>query len=142
MNALAAPLRNIGGRRELVLELARRDLRDRHAGQTLGVNWAYGYPSLLMVFYTAPFAYAFPARFGGAARIVDYSPSILAGLISWLAFQDVLSRSPLIILQHGSLVKQVAFPVEVLPVKSVLPSTITYVPALLFTIAYCWWQKG
>ncbi len=45
---------------------------------------------------------------------------ILAGLIPWLCFQEVLARSATAITGNASLVKQIVFPVELLPIKTVL----------------------
>lgn len=67
MIALASPAAALYARRELIGELARRELRDRHTGQLLGVLWAYGHPLLLMLLYTFLFAYVFPARPASAA---------------------------------------------------------------------------
>lgn len=52
---------------------------------------------------------------------------MLAGLVPWLIIADVLSRSTTIVSSQASLVKQVVFPVEILPVKMVLASLPTFV---------------
>lgn len=130
------PLRRLAARRELIGELMFRELRDRHAGQMLGVLWAYGHPLILMVIYTVLFAYVFPARFGAGAKVTDYSVSIFAGIVSWLAFQDVLGRAPSVMLGHASLVKQIVFPTEVLPIKTALASAVCYILGLAFVLAY------
>lgn len=140
MNALALPFRTLGARRELIRELVGRELRDRHAGQMLGVLWAYGHPLILMLIYTVLFAYVFPARFGAGAAISDYSVNILAGILSWLSFQDLLGRAPSVMLGHASLVKQIVFPTEVLPVKAAIASVLPYSIGLAFVILYAAWQ--
>ncbi len=136
MTSVAVPLRALAVRRELIGALIVRELRDRHAGQMLGVLWAYGHPLIMMLLYTVLFAYVFPARFGSSAAMTDYSVSVLAGIISWLAFQDVLSRAPSVMLAHASLVKQIVFPLEVLPVKAALGGAIPYSVGLGFVIVY------
>ncbi len=136
MTSVAVPLRVLGARRELIATLIARELRDRHAGQMLGVLWAYGHPLIMMLIYTVLFAYVFPARFGSGAAMTDYSVNVFAGIVSWLAFQDVLSRAPSVMLAHASLVKQIVFPLEVLPVKAALAGAIPYSVGLAFVIAY------
>ncbi len=140
MNAALSPVRSLFDRRELIGELVSRELRDRHTGQILGVLWAYGHPLALMVLYTVLFAYVFPARFGEGVSISDYSVNVLTGIVPWLAFQDILSRSPTIIVGHGSLVKQIAFPIEVLPMKTALASAMPYTVGLVFVLGYAWWH--
>jgi len=44
--------------------------------------------------------------------------------VPWMAIQDALARAPGIIVSNAALVKQVSFPLSVLPVKSLLPSFI------------------
>lgn len=123
-------------RRELIWALVSRELRDRHAGQMLGLIWAYGHPLILMVIYTLLFAYVFPTRYGLGASGGDYSVNVLAGILSWLAFQDLLSRAPTVMLAHSSLVKQIVFPTEVLPVKTAVASLLSYSVGLAFTIIF------
>lgn len=123
--------------RHLIWELAKRDLRDRYAGQFLGVLWAVGHPLFLMALYVLLFAYIFPVRLGTNSAIPrDFTLSILAGLIPWLTFQEVLTSSTTVIRNNGSLVKQIVFPIEVLPVKAVLASTVSQLVATGFLVAF------
>jgi lipopolysaccharide transport system permease protein len=134
--ALSAPFETIVRHRELVSELVKRELKDRHVGQALGVVWAYGHPLLLMLIYTFLFAYVFPTRVTGSNR--DFAVSVLAGVLAWLAFQDILARASTILVSQASLVKQIVFPVEVLPVKAAIASALPYSVALVFAIGYAW----
>jgi lipopolysaccharide transport system permease protein len=122
--------------RELVIELVKRELRDRHVGQLLGTMWAYGHPLLLMLMYSLLFAYVFPTRFVGSSGQRDFALSVLSGIVSWLAFQDLLARSTTILSAHAGLVKQIVFPIVVLPVKTAIAAALPYSVALLFTIGY------
>lgn len=136
MKLVTAPFRMLYGRRELIRELIRRELRDRHTGQVLGVAWAYGHPILLMLVYTFLFVYVFPARSGANNSAYDYAVNVLAGMVSWLAFQDLLNRASTILVGQANLVKQIVFPTEVLPVKTAIASALSYAGGLLFTVAY------
>lgn len=126
--------------RELIYELVLRELRDRHRGQLIGTVWSFGHPLILMTMYVVLFAYVFPARFGEGVDFQDYSVNIIAGIISWLAFQDILARSPTILLSHSNLVKQIVFPMEVLPIKTAIASILPYSVAILFAVLYAWYN--
>lgn len=129
---LTALLRQHG---RLILELARRDVRDRYAGQALGLAWTIGHPLLLMALYVVLFAYVFPARFGeGALNTHDFSLHVLAGIVPWLTFQEVLGRSSTMLTSNASLVKQIVFPIEALPIKGVLGSLTSQMVATLLLI--------
>lgn len=133
-------VRLLSARRELVVELIRRELRDRHEGQILGVLWAYGHPLLLMLLYTVLFAYVFPTRYGAGAGLQDYSVSVLAGIVSWLAFQAALVRAPTIFVGYASLVKQIVFPIEILPIVATVATYMSYVAGLGVAIGYSAWH--
>lgn len=130
-------LRVLRNNRDLIVELVRRDLKDRFAGQVLGTLWAVGHPLLLMLLYVAVFAFVFPARgLGVDGKVQDLSVYILAGLIPWLCFQEVLVRSPGVITGNASLVKQIVFPIEVLPIKTVLAATPAQFVATAFLLVF------
>lgn len=126
--------------RRLLAALVRRDLRDRFSGQAFGLWWTLGHPLVLMALYAFLFAYVFPARFAQQAGAVDYAPSIFAGLVCWLTAQEVLGRSPTVLQAHASLVKQIVFPTELLPVKSTLASSAAQLVTLTFAVAYAAWS--
>jgi len=136
LRSAARDLRMLASRHgELVWELTKRDVRDRYAGQVLGVLWAVGHPLFLMALYVTVFAYIFPARLEGRIPIPrDFTVYILAGLIPWITFQEVLSRASTCIVNSAGLVKQIVFPVEVLPIKTVLGSSLGQ---LVSTTALC-----
>lgn len=126
--------------RDLIAAMIGRELRTRHARQVIGLAWAFAQPVLLMLFYTLLFAYVFPARFAAGSGGGDYSLNILAGLVSWLAFQDLLARAPSVLAGEANLVKQIIFPTEVLPIRTALATLVPYVGALGFTLGVAAWQ--
>ncbi len=100
--------------------MAWREIRERHAGQLLGFFWSVFYPIIFLGVYVFIFGFMFQARTG----VEDESGSrvlfLLSGLIPWLNVSEVLGRSTNSIIGNSNLVKQVVFPIEVLPVKSVM----------------------
>ncbi|EIC22541.1 ABC transporter permease [Thiorhodovibrio frisius] len=108
--------------RALVLHMAAREVRDRYAGQVLGVLWAVFAPLLTMVVYIFAFTFIFKQRLDIEDAGFGYTAYALAGLVPWLAMGDVLSRSPTAVSGSASLVKQIVFPSEVLPLRTALAS--------------------
>src|SRR5579859_2638546 len=129
-------------RRELIGEMVRRELRDEHMGQTLGTLWAFGQPLILMFIYMVLFAYVFPARFGDKFSVDDYSACVIGGIVPWLTFQNLLYRAPGILKYQANLVKQIVFPIEILPIKTAIASAIPYSVALVFAILYSLWHHA
>lgn len=123
--------------RELAWSLAKRELTDRHVGSVLGPFWTIGHPLFLMAVYVFVFAVVLQTRIGDSVTFpFDYSVYILSGLIPWMAFQESMNKSCASIAANPSLVKQVVFPIEVLPVKGVIASFLTQLIASGFLIVY------
>jgi lipopolysaccharide transport system permease protein len=123
--------------RELTWEMTRREIKDRYAGQALGVVWAIGHPLLLMALYVFVFAYVFPTRFEtGSDMPRSFVSYILSGLIPWMAFAEAMSKGTSVITGQAALVKQVVFPTEILPVKAVLACFITQLLATGFLLVF------
>jgi lipopolysaccharide transport system permease protein len=123
--------------RRLAWEFARREFHDRYAGQVLGRIWALGHPLVLMSIYVFLFAFVLKLKVGGTEELpLDYPTYLLSGLIPWLACQDAMSKSTIAISGNEALVKQVVFPIEVLPVKGILASMVNQVIASLLLVGY------
>jgi lipopolysaccharide transport system permease protein len=61
---------------------------------------------------------------------------MLSGLIPWLAFTESMSKAASIITGNTNLVKQVVFPLEILPVKTVVASLLTQLVSTCILVIY------
>jgi lipopolysaccharide transport system permease protein len=123
--------------RQLTLEMAKREITDRFSGQLFGIFWAIGHPLILMLVYVFIFGFVFKVRMGGTTSLpLDYTTYLLSGLIPWLAFSEVMSKASVTIVSNSVLVKQVVFPVETLPVKSVISTLLTLLIFITMLIVY------
>ncbi|HET9908504.1 MAG TPA: ABC transporter permease [Anaerolineales bacterium] len=124
-------------RGRLIYELTKREIGERYTGQVFGVLWAIGHPLLLTFVYIFIFGFVFRARTGGTIDMpLDYTAYILSGIIPWLMFQEALAKASTVIIANANIVKQVIFPLEVLPVKSVLATIVTEVIFLFLLAIY------
>ena len=124
-------LLSIVTRRHLIFELARREISDRYAGQSFSRFWTIGHPLILLGTYVFVFGFIFKARMGGTEdQPFDYTIYLLSGLIPWLTFQESMSKAGSLIVANANVVKQVIFPIEVLPVKSVVSTLMSQVVLL------------
>lgn len=113
--------------RRLILEMAKRDISDRYSGQVLGAIWAIIHPVMTMVVFIFIFAVVFRVKMDSSLDIPgDHTLYMISGIIPWLVVSDILGRSSSIVSGQASLVKQVVFPVEILPVKMVLATLPTF----------------
>ena len=124
--------------RALTFALAKREVTDRYTRQVLGSVWAVGHPLIHVAVYIFLFRMVLGVRLGGTAGLpeFDYIVYLLSGLIPWLAVQEALNKGSTVITANANLVKQVVFPLEVLPVKSVLACFVTQTVGSLCLAAY------
>ncbi len=121
----------------LIWELAKREVAERYVGQVLGVVWAIGHPLISMAVYIFVFSYVFRVRIGADRRLpFDYTTYLLSGLVPWLTFTDILSRACSVITANAGLVKQILFPVEILPIKTVAAALVSQIIATVCLLGY------
>jgi lipopolysaccharide transport system permease protein len=112
--------------RRLTWELAKREIAEKYTGQVFGAFWAIGHPVVLMAVYVFVFAFVLKVRVGGTAAMpLDYTAYLLAGLIPWLTVQESMTKASTVIVSNANLVKQVVFPIAVLPAKGVIATVLT-----------------
>src|ERR1700722_9671660 len=109
--------------RELTLQLTKHELFYQHSMQVFGGAWAIIHPFCLMLVYSFIFGFIFKTRLNiDGINSSNYTSFILAGLISWMPLQQAIAKSCNNIIGNTNLVKQVVFPVNILPYTSVLYS--------------------
>src|SRR5262245_45487112 len=115
---------------DLVREMFWRDLKVGHAGHSFGGIWVYLHPIVIVGTYLIIFGFVLGSKIAVASPFPgDYPSYILIGLVPWLITAAVLGRGPSVLFGAANLVKQVVFPVEVLPVAITLVCFMTYIPA-------------
>lgn len=133
--AAAEVLGLIARYRTLTLELTRREIGERYAGQVLGSAWAIGHPLALMAIYVFVFTKVFETGWPETWPL-DKTAHLVAGLAPWMAFQESMMSGATSITGRANLVKQVVFPVEVLPIKGVLVALVSQLVMTTLLIGY------
>jgi lipopolysaccharide transport system permease protein len=124
----------------LVWALSKRELSDRYSGHMFGLLWVVGHPLVVIGLYVFVFAFVLKLRIRDAVGLPgDYTVYLLSGLIAWTTFQDAATKSCTAITARANLLKQVLFPLEVLPVQSIIISLLTQlvsaVPITIYLLA-------
>ena len=127
----------------LLVALSKRELRDDYVGHGLSVSWAITNPLILMTIYLFLFTLVFPTKIvpppGAASDAVVY---LLAGLVPWLTLAQVMGRSGGSVVNNASIVKQMTFPLELLPIKALAAPLVFGAAALAFLVCYSLWISG
>ena len=136
-------VRTLGQNWRLLIALSKRELTDDYVSHGLSVSWAVINPLISMMIYLFLFTLVFPTRIvappGAGTDAVVY---LLAGLVPWLTLSQVMGRSGASILNNTAIVKQMAFPLELLPIKSLAAPLVFGAVALTFVVGYGLWISG
>jgi ABC-type polysaccharide/polyol phosphate export permease len=114
---------------DLFSNLFRRELRVRYRGSVLGLAWTLIYPLVLMIAYWVLFSVLLRA-----VSVENYPLFVVSGLVSWTFFASALQMSSTSLLSHSSLVKQVRFPRQLLPLSAVATNFVTFAVMLALII--------
>jgi lipopolysaccharide transport system permease protein len=120
--------------------MTKRSIIDRYHGTALGFIWSIATPLMLMLMYTFVFSVIFQMRWGtgsGESKVI-FAQALFTGLLLHTLLADTLSITPNTILANQNLVKKIVFPLEILPVVSVLASFANMLLALLILIVSCY----
>lgn len=109
--------------KNLIVSLSKRDIVSKYQGSFIGLIWSFINPVLMMVIYTFVFSVVFKTRWGaGVDSKGEFALALFIGLIFFGLFSECINRAPTLIVNNVNYVKKVVFPVETLPLVSLLTS--------------------
>ncbi len=118
--------------RDLFLIFVWRNLKVRYKQTFLGVVWAVLQPVLTTVIFTI--------FFGNIARIssgdLPYSLFVFFGLVYWNFFSSALTSASNSLIENENIIKKAYFPKVILPISSVLTSTVDFLINFVLLLAF------
>jgi lipopolysaccharide transport system permease protein len=122
---------------DLLWQMVSTDLRGRYVGSTLGLFWSVIHPLVMIAIYTLVFSHLMASRLPGSTDRYAYGLFLCAGLLPWLAFQELIARATTLFPDNANLVRKVAFPKAVLYGFVTLSTAVTLGVSLsVFLAAY------
>ena len=128
-------LKDIFSNNKLIAKLARNDFKQKFAGSTLGVIWAFVQPIITILVYWIVFDKALNAGTQGTKAGIT-APFVLwlsAGIVPWFYFSEVLNCGTVVLNEYNYLVKKVVFPINVLPIVKAVSSLFVHAFFVGFT---------
>jgi lipopolysaccharide transport system permease protein len=120
--------------RHLLGLMVKRDCLGRYKGSLLGLLWPLINPFGHLLLYTFLFSVVLKVKFGTSGTTSNFALYLMAGLLPWGAFAEALARSSTVILEHPNLVKRVVFPLQILPLVTVLSALVTEAIAFIILL--------
>lgn len=123
---VAALLRLLYQNGYMIRSLVVMDLRKRYVGSLLGVFWSVIHPLIQLLIYYFVFSVVFRARLGAEYAETNYAVWLITGLLPWMMFSEVLTRSADAVREQAAVIKKMVFPSEILPIVKVAAAVVTH----------------
>lgn len=124
--------------RNLIFGFALREIREKYVRSVAGMLWLVLYPAFLLTIYAVVFGFVFRmrAQMAGLAPGLGFTAYLITGYLAWMSAVDCLGRAPQALSAKAVLIRQVVFPLEVLPAKVALVSLVPQAVLLLLSLPY------
>ena len=112
--------------RDLLIQIVQRNIQSRYKASMFGLFWMLATPLFMLAIYTFVFSMIFQARWGetfGESKAA-FALILFCGLTLFTVFSESINSSVGVIPSHQNYVKKVVFPLEILPVASVLSALV------------------
>lgn len=107
-----------------------REFQGRYRNSLFGAAWTILNPLSMIAVYTLVFSQVMRAKLPGVDSTFAYSIFLMAGLIPWGLFAEIVSRGQNLFLENANLIKKVSFP------KACLPAILLLSGLVNFTIVF------
>lgn len=107
-------------------------VRERYMGSAFGSVWAVANPLLMLVMFTFVFGFVFKVRLPDADSTLTYAVWMICGYGPWLGISDSLQLATTSVVNSNTLVKNLVFKTELLPLAAVM---LGFIP-LLVTLGF------
>lgn len=119
-----------------VIELTKRDFKERFAGSVLGSLWALIWPLVSLFIYLVIFGQLMGARLPGTSDMNAYGIYLAAGLIPWTSFANTISRSASTFLDKKHIITKINLSLPSLLLHINLSEAITFLLSLSLLFLY------
>ena len=116
--------------RKVIWGIGKNDFKNRFANTSLGTIWGFLQPFIFMITYVIVFQFILKTPAPGD---YPYTVWFLPGMAMWLCLNDSIINASGSIRAYSYLVKKVVFPVDTIPIISIISSS--FVSIFLFIIA-------
>jgi len=127
-------LKAVWAYRYFIVSSIKTEFRSRFARSKLGGLWMVLHPLALVLIYALILSQIMTAKLPSVASQYAYPIYILAGMVGWTLFSEIMSRSVTVFIDNGNLLKKMAFPKLALPLIVVGGSFVNFI--MLFVVMF------
>lgn len=108
-------MRSVWRYRHFILSSVKNELKSRFARSKLGAAWMVLQPLAQVAIYSVVLSRVMEAKLPGTTSKYSYSIYLLAGMLAWSLFVEVVQRALTLFVDSGNLMKKIFFPRVCLP---------------------------
>lgn len=116
---LIKDFRDVLGKRELIITLAKADFKKRFVGSFLGVCWMFIQPIVTVLIYFFIFQLGFKSQ---PVADVPYVLWLIPAIVPWFFFNEAWGGATNCLYEYQHLVKKMVFKVSILPIIKITAS--------------------
>ncbi|HUK56510.1 MAG TPA: ABC transporter permease [Nitrospiria bacterium] len=120
----------------MIRSLVVRDIRTRYMGSFLGVFWALVHPLTQLIIFYFVFSVVLKAKLGAEYADTNYALWLMSGMLPWIIFSEVVSRSPNAVLEQANLIRKTVFPSEILPFAHVSAALVNHLILFVMLLGF------
>lgn len=129
------PIKLIVNNYHLLASTTRSEIKQKNAGSVLGNAWLILAPLLFLSVYSVIYIMVFNLQPKNLTQL-DYVLYIFCGLVPFMAMSETLNTCTSSLLSNKNLLKNTTFPIEILPVKSVIMAHVGFVAGMILVIVF------
>jgi len=124
----------IWGYRHFIASSIKNDLRSRFARSKLGALWMILQPLAQVAIYSLVLSRIMSTKLPGIDSPYAYSIYLLAGMMGWSLFSEIIMRSLTVFVENGSMLKKIVFPRVCLPLVTLGSALVNNVLLFMVTV--------
>lgn len=123
-------IKTVWKNKKIICGIGKNDFKNRFANTSLGAIWGFLQPFVFMITYVIVFQYILKV---GSSGNYPYVSWFLPAMSMWMTINDTIINASNSIRAYSYLVKKVVFPVDTIPLISIMSSA--FVSIFLFIIS-------
>jgi len=120
--------------RHFIVRSIRRELASRFSRSRLGGLWMLFHPLTQVAIYAFVLSSVMSMRLPGIDSRFGYAVYLLAGMLGWTLFADVVTRCMTVFIEHAEIIRKMDFPHLALPLVAIGVAGFGYLMLLVATL--------
>ncbi|MCX7680009.1 MAG: ABC transporter permease [Spirochaetes bacterium] len=118
--------------RSLIVQLAKRDFKNRFAASYLGIYWAFIQP--FITFFVIWFVFTVGFKSSNIEPSIPFVPWLLCGMLPWFFMQDVVNQGTQSLINYSYLITKINFRSSMIPIIKIATSLAIHLIFLIILV--------